>query len=187
MIRASKVGDFVVTLPPESAAAGARIVVEAKESASYSLSSTLTEADEARRNRSAGICLFIHSASTAPAGLEPLSKYGNDVIVIWDPENPATDVVLLAGYLTAKALSLRAAQRSRDEAANFEKIDKAIEALRKQLAGFDEMNTTSETIKNGALKMLDRVRIMKADIEKQVEILSDQITAVKEIEGRDAS
>ncbi len=123
----------------------------------------------------------MHSAATAPAGLEPLSKYGNDVIIIiWNPQDPATDVVFQAGYLTAKALSLRAAQRSRQEAASFVKIDKAIEALRKQLAGFDEMNTTSETIRNGALKMLDRVRIMKSDIERQVQILSEQIAAVKE-------
>jgi hypothetical protein len=122
----------------------------------------------------------VHSAATAPAGLEPLSKYGNDVIIIWNPQDPATDVVFQAGYLTAKALSLRAAQRSRQEAASFVKIDKAIEALRKQLAGFDEMNTTSETIRNGALKMLDRVRIMKSDIERQMQILSEQIAAVKE-------
>jgi hypothetical protein len=185
LIRASKVGDFVVTLPPESAAAGAKIVVEAKESSSYSLASTLAEADEARRNRGAGICLFIHSAATVPAGLEPLSKFGNDVIVVWNPEDPATDVVFQAGYLTAKALSLRAAQRSRQEAASFLKIDKAIEALRRQLAGFDEMSTTSETIKNGALKMLDRLRIMRSDIERQVQLLGEQIAAVKE--GTDGS
>lgn len=179
-IRNSKIGDYVVILPPESAAAGARIVVEAKESASYSVRSTLTEADEARRNRSAGICLFVHSARTAPAGLEALSKFGNDVVVVWDPSDANTDVVFRAGYLTAKALSLRSAQRSGEEAASYQKIDKAIEAVRKTLLGFDELKTTSETISNGASKMLDRVRIMRNDLDRQVEILADQVCALKD-------
>lgn len=180
-IRNCKVGDHVVTLSPDSAAAGARIVVEAKESASYSLKSTLDEADEARRNRSAGICLFVHSSRTAPAGLEPLARYGNDVVVVWNPEDASSDMVFKAGYLTAKALSLRAAQRSGAEAASFQRIDKAIEVVRKQLNGFDELKTTGETIQNSAGKVLERVRIMKTELERQVEILADQVGGLKDV------
>ena len=179
LIRASKVGDFVVTLGPDSAAAGARIVVEAKESGSYDLRETLDEADVARRNRGADFCLFVHSARTARADFGPLSKYGNDVIVVWDPGDPSTDVVFHAGYLTAKALSLRAAQRSQSEAASFLKIDKAIEGIRKQLDGFGEIKTSSETIGNAANNILDRVRIMREAIEKQVAVLAEQVAAVK--------
>lgn len=185
LIRNSKVGDYIVELPPESAAAGARIVVEAKESASYSLKSTLEEADEARRNRSAGICLFVHSSRTAPAGLEPLAKYGNDVVIVWDQEDPASDTVFKAGYLIAKALSIRAAQRSSAESASFQKIDKAIEVVRKQLNGFDELKTTGETIQNSAGKVLERVRIMKAELERQVEVLADQVAGLKDASAID--
>ena len=181
VVRNSKIGDFTVTLPPESAAAGATIVVEAKESSSYSLKSTLEEADEARRNRAAGVCLFVHSARTAPTGLEPLSKFGQDVIVVWDHEDPSTDIIFKAGLLTAKALSIRVAQRSKEESASFILIDKAIEAMRKQIFGFDELKTTSETIQNGTVKMLDRVRIMRTDLERQVGIFADQVGAMKEI------
>lgn len=185
LIRNSKVGDFIVVLPPESAAAGARIVIEAKESGSYSVGSTLEEADQARRNRSAGVCLFVHSALTAPVGLEPLAKYGNDVVVIWNPEDPSTDIVLRAGYLTAKALSVRAAQRSNEDTASFQKIDKAIEAIRKQIGGFDELKTTSETIQNGTARILERVRIMRTDLERQMEILADQVGGLKDATGAD--
>lgn len=183
MIRMSKVGDFVITLPPESMAAGARIVVEAKESGSYSLKSTLEEADEARRNRGAGICLFVHSSRTAPDGLEALAKYGNDVVAVWDPDDATTDIILKAGYLTAKALSLRAAQRSKAEAASFHKIDKALEVIRKQVEGFSEVSTSSGTIENAARKILDRTRIMREELEKQVEVLAIQIAAVKDSES----
>lgn len=178
-VRSSKIGDYVVTLPPESAAAGARIVIEAKESASYSLKDTLAEADEARRNRSAGVCLFVHSALTAPKGMEPLAKFGQDIVVIWNANDPASDIVLRAGYLAAKALSIRAAQRSKEETASFIKIERAIEAVRKQLAGFDELKTSTDTIQNGTVKMLERIRIMRTDIERQIEILADQSQALK--------
>ena len=47
------------------------------------------------------------------AGLEPLARYGNDVVVIWNPEDDASDMVFKAGYLTAKALSIRAAPNRR--------------------------------------------------------------------------
>ena len=121
-------------------------------------------------------------ASTAPAGSEQLAKYGSDVVIVWDPEDPASDIVFKAGYLTAKALSMRAAARSSAEAASFQKIDKAIEVIRKQMGGFDEMKTTSETIHNGSNKLLDRIRIMRGELEKQVEILADQVDGLKDAE-----
>lgn len=89
-----KVGDFVVTLGPDSAAPGAAIVIEAKASGVYTLKSTLEEADQARRNRTASVCLFVHSARTAPAGLADLHRWGQDVVVVWDEDEPATDVRL---------------------------------------------------------------------------------------------
>ena len=179
LIPKSKVGDFVVTLSPDSAAPGARIVVEAKESAAYDLHKTLEEADVARRNRDAGVGLFVHSTQTAPAGLAPLARYGSDFVVVWDPGDPATDVILRAGYLAAKAMSLRAAQRSRSEAASFLTIDKAVETIRKQLDGFGEIKTHSETVGSAAKKILERVRIMSEAIEKQVDVLAEQVAAVK--------
>jgi hypothetical protein len=182
-VRASKIGDYVVTLPPESAAAGAKIVVEAKESRAYDVRATLDECDEARRNRGAGVCLFVHSAATAPAGLEVLTKFGNDVVIVWDKDDARSDVVFRAGYLTAKALSLRAAQRSKEEAASFQAMDKAIEVIRKQLTGFQELKTTGETILNGSNRILDRVRIMGTELEKQVGILSDQVSGLKDEAG----
>lgn len=179
-IRGSKVGDFVITLPPESAAAGARIVIEAKESSAYSLRTTLDESATARSNRNAGVALFVHSKKTAPAELDMLSKYGNDVVVVWDAEDPTTDIILRSGYLVAKALSVRAAHHDKKEAASFQKIDRAIETLKKQIEGFDEIITAAGTIRNGSEKILNRVRIMNGEIEKQVEILGEHIAAVKD-------
>jgi hypothetical protein len=179
VVRNSKVGDYVVILPPDSVAAGARIVVEAKESTAYTMASTLEEAQEARRNRDASICLFVHSAKTAPKGLEPLSKIGEDIVVVWDSDDRSTDVIFRAGYMLAKALSVRSALLSKSDTASFQKIDKAIEAIRKQLGGFVELKTTSETIQNSATKILKRVEIMSIDLERQIDILFEQFVNIK--------
>jgi septation ring formation regulator EzrA len=123
--------------------------------------------------------LFVHSAKTAPKGLEPLSKIGEDIVVIWDSEDSSTDVIFRAGYMLAKALSVRSALLTKSDTASFQKIDKAIEAIRKQLGGFVELKTTSETIQNGATKILKRVEIMSIDLERQIDILYEQFINIK--------
>jgi hypothetical protein len=170
-----KTGDFVVTLGADSAGAGAAIVVEAKASGAYTLKSTLEEADAARRNRAASVCLFVHAARTAPAGLPELGRYGNDVIVLWDDDDPATDVRLRAGLLVAKALALRGSEPSEEEAASLAEIDHAIEGIRKQIGGFDEIRTSAHTIVNGGHKILERARIMQEQIERRLSALGEQV------------
>jgi hypothetical protein len=170
-----KTGDFVVTLGPDCAGAGAAIVVEAKASGAYTLKSTLEEADSARRNRAASVCLFVHAARTAPAGLPELARYGNDVVVLWDDDDLATDVRLRAALLVAKALALRGAEPSAESVASLAEMDHAIEAIRKQISGFDEIRTSANTIVNGGHKILERARIMQEQIERRLAALGEQV------------
>lgn len=171
LIPRNKVGDFVVTLGPDSAASGASIVVEAKESGSYSLRATLDEADVARRNRGAAVSLFVHSASTAGPDIPELQRWGNDVIVRWDAENPDTDVVVRAGFMVAKALCVRAEQHGAEDAASFREIDASIEAIRKQLQGLEEIATLASTVANNGEKIKTRVRIMSEEVERRLQSL----------------
>jgi hypothetical protein len=179
----SKVGDFVVTLGPDSAAPGAAIVVEAKASATYTLKTTLDEADEARRNRGASVCLFVHAARTAPAGLPELHRWGQDVVVVWDDDDPATDIRLKAAWLVAKALALRAGQHDAAEAASLDAIDKAIEAIRKQIEGFEKIQTSAQTVINSGTAIHDRARIMAEQIERQLGLLEEQAGRLRSAGG----
>ena len=171
----SKVGDFVVTMGPDSAVAGASIVVEAKASGACTLKTTLEEAEIARRNRSASVCLFVHSAQTAPAGLPELHRWGDDIVVVWDADDPATDVRLKAAYLLAKALCIRANRHDEEEAASLAEMDIAIEAIRKQIGGFEEIRTSARTIVNGGEKILNRARLMEEEISKRLAGLLEQL------------
>lgn len=176
-----KVGDFVVTLGPDSAAAGAAIVVEAKARDGYTIRTTLAEADEARRNRAASVCLFVHAARTAPAGMPELHRWGHDVVVVWDEDEPATDVRLKAAWLIATALAIRAGQHDEDEAASLAEVDAAIEAIRKQVAGFEEIRTSARTIVNGGEKILKRAELMGQEIEHRVLILQQQLERLRAV------
>jgi hypothetical protein len=185
LISHSKVGDFLVTVGPENVAAGARIVVEAKESASCDLARTLAEADVARRNRQAAICVFVHSEKTAPAGIPAFARYGHDIVVRWNVDDEASDLWIKAAVMVAKAMSVRAARHDQGEAASFQIVDKAIEAIRKQVDGFEEIATCATTSVNAAKKIMTRTDIMKQEISVRLGALCEQIEKLKAREADD--
>jgi hypothetical protein len=180
-----KVGDHVITIGPEKIAAGARIVIEAKESASYDLAKTLEEADLARINRQAEVCIFVHSVKTAPASIPLFQRYGRDLVVKWNADDDENDVWLKAALMVAMALSVKAASHDKDEAASFEKIDKAMARIRKQIEGFEEVNTSANTIKNSAEKILTRARIMQEGLTPQIESILDEVAKLKDAAAKD--
>lgn len=175
----SKVGDFVITIGPEKAAAGARVVWEAKASGAYDLVKTLAEADVARRNRQAGVCVFVLSEKTAQSSIPRFARYGHDIVLRWHEDDPASDVWLKAASMVASALSVRAASHDKQDAASFKILDGAIERIRKQIEGFEEIRKSAATSKSSAEKILDRGRIMEEGLMAQVNALSDEIAKLK--------
>lgn len=174
-IRSCKVGDAVVELGPESAAPGARIVIEAKERAGVDLRAALTELDQARKNRAAGVGLFVFSKRTAPAGLGPFGRYGSDLVAVWDAEDPASDVFLAAGLSVARALCTRAAAEREAREADFSALDAALREIERQAAGLDEITTFTGTIQSHSEKILKRARLMRDGLAAQLEILKENL------------
>jgi hypothetical protein len=174
-----KVGDAVITVGPEKAAAGAKIVVEAKESASYDLAATLEEADVARRNRGAGVCIFVHSEKTAQRAIPAFQRYGQDIVIRWSAEDPSTDVWLKAAIMVAGAMSVRAASHDKQEAASFSKLDDAAARIRKQIEGFEVIRVSAQTSSNAAGKILERARIMEEQMLAQLEVVCGELGKLK--------
>jgi hypothetical protein len=169
----------VITLGPDCEASGARIAVETKEDGSYDLARSVEEIRTACANRDADVGLFIHSRKTAPAGLKPLARYGNEVVITWDAEDEATDVLLSGALMICKALSVRARITNKILVADFDALEKSIREVERQAGYLDEIKTSSVTIKNGAEKILGRVESMRTAVAKQIEILDAQIDAIK--------
>ena len=186
LIRNNRKGDAVIEIGPEAAAAGAKIVIEAKEDASYNLPKAREELEEARKNRGANIGVFVFSKRTALAGLEAFNRYGNDIVVVWDAEDPASDVFLSAGLSVAKALCTRANTQAKETGADFEAIEKAILEIERQSNGLEEITTSAQTVRNSSEKILNRARIMGEGLTKQIAILNEKVAALRETIGNES-
>lgn len=180
LIKNNKKGDCVVELGPDSAAPAAKVVVEAKEKAGYTLGEARVEIETARENRGAQVGLFIFSKKTVPSGMDEVFRSGNDVFVVWDPEDAGTNLHLKIALTLSRALCIRVERQSQSQTADFEAITEAILEIEKQSQSLTEVTRSAETIKSGAEKVLDRVRITRKSLERQVEILQVRVGDLKQ-------
>jgi hypothetical protein len=178
-IKNCKVGDCVVELGPDSAAPGALIAVEVKEEAGFTLARAREEIETARKNRGADWGLFVFSQRIAPPGLDPFQRFGNDFVVVWDAEDTATDVFLKAGILAARALCFRTGRQSAAQLVDFQAIENAILEIERRAGNLDEVRKSAETIQSSSTKILDRVRIDREALEKQVATLRQHVAELK--------
>ncbi len=183
LIKNCKVGDCVIELGPDSAAPEAKIVVEAKEESRFTLAQARAEIETARKNRGADWGLFVFSCKTAPAGMEPFLRYGHDLFVVWDAKDPSTDVFLKAGVIAARALCFRAERHTATAQADFEAIDRAILEIEKRAGNLDDVRKSAETIQSASGKILERVRIDREGLDKQVGILREKLAELKSAAG----
>ena len=179
-IRNNKKGDCVIKLGPERAAPGAQIVIEAKEDQSYTLQKALAEIEEARKNRDSNIGVFVFSKRTAPRDiLEPLTRYGDDVVAIWDAEDPATDAYLGAALSIARALCTHGVAGNGALGIDIEALDKAIREIERQAGGLEEITRSAEAIDAHVGRILDRARIMRNGFDRQVSVLDEKVNGLK--------
>ncbi len=178
----AKVGDSVITLSPDSAAAGARIVVEFKEDQTYNIKASLDEIESARKNRLAEIGIFVHSKRTAPANLETISRFGRDIMIIWDAEDESTDIVLQSAISIAKAISVRV-REAEELPVNTDEMEESIRQIEKQVSRLDDIRTKSRTIRSGADNIIDIADKMTAEIERHLVRLDISVGQLKQKEG----
>jgi hypothetical protein len=174
-----KVGDHLIELGPDSSAAGARLVWEAKQDKSYDLRGALLEMDEARKNRDAQLGIFVFSKKTAPEGLQPFSRYGDDLVVVWDAEEPSTDLYLSAAYSVARALAVRVGKQDGQSQEAVLQIQQATRAVEKQLQHLEDLHTWGQTVQNNGAKIADRAQRMKNDVLEEIERLDAQVELLK--------
>ena len=183
LIKNCKIGDVVIELGPESAAPGARIAIEAKEDAACTLAKAREEIEQARKNRDAQIGLFVLSKRCALEGTEEVQRYGDDVFILWDPEDGLTNVHLKAGLTIARALCIRAERQSEAQAADFEAITEAILEVEKQANFLGEITKATDTIRSQNEKIVERVRKSRASLERQVDTLRERMTDLRQTFG----
>jgi hypothetical protein len=175
-----KAGDHVITLGPDSAAADARIVIEAKEDKSYDPVKARAEIQEARENRQAQVGIFVFSKATAPQDLEPFLRFGSDILVVWDREDPNTDVFLKAALSLARALVVRERAQGERAKADLSQVGEVIQVITRDMEILDDVLKWAGTIKNNSQNILNKVEKVRDNLDKQVETLKAHLAALGE-------
>jgi hypothetical protein len=167
----SKRGDAVVVLGSDAAAAGARIVLEAKEQVGYSVGQAREELEEARDNRDATIGIFVFSQKTAPKMPTRIERVGDDFFVVWDADDPDTDLVLEVAFGCAKALCTRRARAAGEHAAHVEALDRALTELEKHVPHIEQLIKWSHAVRTTGERMHDCAEDLRRGVRTQLESL----------------
>ena len=152
-------GDFVQTLNPSwTRGLPVRVAIEAK-SGSLTLKRILSELDDARTNRGAGIAVAVFAAGCAPAGCAPFTLHGDHVICEIDVDDPA-DRTLEAVIRLARAFALMAS-RERSSSVDAAAIERHIDDVRGQLKEVSSIKarlTSIGTMASGIAGSIDGMR-----------------------------
>ncbi len=178
-----KVGDFVLALGPETAAPGARIVIEAKESQGYNLRESIDELARARENRDAQVGIAVLSKATAPEDMEPLVRVGADIVVVWDRDDATTDVTLIAALSLARALVVRERSQQERVQAEFTAIEDAVRRIAKAAESLSDIMTLSETVRAHGTKIHGKAERLRDEIDKQLDVLRQNVEGLKDHPG----
>lgn len=187
VIKNCKIGDFVTELGRDTATPGARVVWEAKDDKSYDLKRALEEIEEARKNRQAQVGVFVFARNAAPESLQPFGRYGNDLVITWDPDDAGTDLYLKAALSVARALVIRESHQTSETEEAVNAIELACRGIDKQLNNLDQIKTWAETIRTNGDKIADRAGRMKTELAKEVEALDRHVMALKTTSGAKAA
>jgi hypothetical protein len=171
----SKVGDAVISFAEESAFAGCRVVLEAKHDASYKLKDALEEAEAARENRGADVAVFVFAANHAPSGIEDFARYGDTIVVAWDPEDPSTDPILRAAIVAALAMARRKKSADQGELDALADVEKRIHA---ELSRLKQMRTEVERISKASDALRGHLGKAQEQFEKLVDDAKNTLRAL---------
>lgn len=151
-----KKGDAVLRFTEESAFAGSGVVFEAKRDGSYTAQKAIAELDLARKNRGAVAGVFVMARSHASDVFPRFARYGNNVIVVWDDEDPATDAYLHAAVLLGMGLVTRS--RTTGDAGDIAALNDVGARIEAELSRLEKMEKHSESIRKNVDGISDEVR-----------------------------
>jgi hypothetical protein len=167
-----KTGDYVLTLGPESAAPGAKIVVECKAERGYTEAQAFDELSLARKNREAQVGVFVVARESAKEGFATFRRVGPDVLVIWDADDPGTDVYVKAAVSIARALVVEQHRTSDRSEADVREVEQSIRAI-------ERLVTTVDTIAHDARNIVKKGTKIGKAAEGVKERLVDEMERLK--------
>ncbi len=151
-----KKGDAILRFTAESAFAGVGVVFEAKRDAAYTVQMALDELDAARKNRDASVGVFVMARSHAGESFPGFARYGNNVIVVWDEQDPSTDSRLHAAILLGMGLAARI--RTTGDEGDINALRDIESRIEGEITRLEKMEKCSDTIRRNADSISDEIR-----------------------------
>src|SRR5262249_30490041 len=149
--------------------------IEVKAQKGYDTEEALGELRVAKENREAQIGIFVFARRAAPMGLEPFSRFGSDIVVVWDEDDPMSDVFLKAAYTVARALVIARKRDAATSAVDFAAIDGALLDIKRHTEALDEIRTWAQTVKSAGQKIEERIRVARTALLAQIEDLQNRL------------
>lgn len=175
-----KLGDFVLELGPESASPGARIVVEAKAKKGCSIKDARTELAEARKNRQADVGLFVFERAHAPKNLESLQRIGVDIFVVWDAEDPTTDLYLRTAVSLARSLAHREVMARTKDDADLAALDGLVESIGAHVTTLASIEKAARSVRKNGDAILKDAESIRDALERETEELRKHVGTLRE-------
>ncbi len=182
-----KIGDYAIVLGDESAAPGARIVIEAKERKGYRLDDALEEIREARENRDAAFGIFVFSKASAPGNIPPILRRERDVLVVWDSEDRATDIYLKAAFWIARALAVRERRENEKLGMDISRIEGLTEKMQKDACEIEAIIKLADAVAARGQDIRTRAEAIRHNIAGGIEMLKRLTADLRSSSGREAS
>lgn len=151
-----KVGDQVVTFTEESAYQGSKLVIEAKRESGVTVTDARRELEMARGNRLANCGIFVMARSHASATFPPFARIGNDILVVWDESDEATNPYLQAAIMLGLALAGR--QKRSQDTGDIQALADIEHCIQKEVERLEKMRKMCEAIRTNADNLADEVR-----------------------------
>jgi hypothetical protein len=130
----------------------------------------------------------VFSKKTAPGHLGSLARHGRDITVVWDAEDPATDVCFDAALTLARAMIFDQHRRGHVNAeVDFVELDRAVESIAKRASSLDDIRTWGQTVENTGGKIVAEIDRAQKDLVVQVEKLREQVAQARRALGSQPS
>jgi hypothetical protein len=171
-----KKGDAILRFTGESAFAGTGVVFEAKHDATYTVQRALDELDAARKNRDAAAGVFVMASSHASDAFPRFSRFGSNVLVIWDDQDPATDAYLHAAILLGMALVVRV--RTTGDAGDIAALRDIEARIESELSRLAKMEKHSEAIRKNVDGISDDIRKAQKALDRLLQNAQSTLRAL---------
>lgn len=182
IVKGCKVGDAVIQYPADHAFRDERVVIEAKHDRSYTVNAALQELEKARANRGARVGVFVMAKSHAAPGFPTFSRYGQDVLVVWDAESPATDPFLQGALMVALALAVR--HRTSGGAGNIDALQGIEQRIAREVERLQDIQGASEKIRK-QLEIIERAASAGTENMQKLLVAAKETLLALKVELRD--